>query len=128
MAALAQSPDITLLSALWQDDYYEDMADQCAAISAGAGLTLEIVLGKYGDLVTDDDLAILNLVDPEDIAVASILPPREGPTGEQAAVTDDESKTDPATRESPGAACFYTARVKLGPRTMLASMSGLSES
>jgi hypothetical protein len=100
MAAPTQSPDVTLLSALCQDDYYEDTAGQCAAIYADEALTVEALLGRYEVIVTDDEIPVLNLDDPEDIAVGSILPPSQGPTREQAAVTDDESKTDPATGQA----------------------------
>jgi hypothetical protein len=48
VTAPPQSPDITLLIALCRDDYYEDTAGRCTAISAGEVLMLEAVLEKYG--------------------------------------------------------------------------------
>jgi hypothetical protein len=104
VAAPAQTPDATLLSALCQDDYYE-----CAAIDADEVLTVEAVLGKYEVIVTDDEILVLYLDDPEDIAVGSILPPSKGPTGDQAVVTDDESKAEPATEPATVAAQLVPA-------------------
>jgi hypothetical protein len=39
VAAPAQSPDVTLLTPLCQDDYYEDTAGRCADIYASEVLT-----------------------------------------------------------------------------------------
>src|SRR5262249_16704984 len=73
MAAPAPSSDLALLSVLCQDDYYEDTAGQCTAISAAASATLEEVLDKYAALITEDELAAL-LDDPEEMSVGSIRP------------------------------------------------------
>jgi hypothetical protein len=88
MAAPAPSPDLALLSALCQDDYYEDTAGQCAAISAAASATLEDVLERYAAVITDDELAAL-LDDPEDMSVGSIRPRRESSAADHAVLTDD---------------------------------------
>jgi hypothetical protein len=53
-AAPAQSPDMSLLSALCSDDYYEDTAGDCSTISAGEVFTLEAILKKYGAIITRD--------------------------------------------------------------------------
>jgi hypothetical protein len=95
VAAPAQSPDVTLLTALCQDDYYEDTAGRCAAIYAGEVLTAEAVLEKYEVIVTDEEFVVF-LDDTEDTPVGSILPPGEGPTDQHAVVNDDESKAPPA--------------------------------
>jgi hypothetical protein len=88
MAAPAPSPDLALLSALCQDDYYEDTAGQCTAISAAASATLEEVLEKYAALVTDDELSAL-LDDPEEMSVGSIRPRGESPAADHAVLTED---------------------------------------
>jgi hypothetical protein len=88
MAAPAPSPDLALLSALCQDDYYEDTAGRCAAISAAASATLEEVLEKYAALITEDEVAAL-LDDPEDMSVGSIRPRGESSVVDHAALTDD---------------------------------------
>ena len=54
VASPAQSLDPSLLSALCSDDYYEDTAGQCGAISAGEVLTIETILAKYGVVITGD--------------------------------------------------------------------------
>ena len=95
MAAPALSPDLALLSALCEDDYYEDTAGQCTAISAAASATLEEVLDKYAALITDDELAAL-LDDPEDMSVGSIRPRGESSTDARALATDEELRTLPA--------------------------------
>jgi hypothetical protein len=88
MAAPVPSSDLVLLSALCQDDYYEDTAGQCIAISAAASAALEEVLKQYAAAVTDDELAAL-LDDPEDMSVGSIRPRDDGPAADHAVSTDD---------------------------------------
>jgi len=88
MAAPAPSPDLALLSALCQDDYYEDTAGRCTAISAAASATLEEVLEKYAALITDDELAAL-LDDPEEMSVGSIRPRGESPAPDHVMATED---------------------------------------
>jgi hypothetical protein len=103
MAASAPSPEIALLTALCQDDYYEDTAGRCASIYAGEVLTVEAVLEKYEVIVADDEFVVF-LDDIEDTPVGSILPRNEGPTDEHAVVTDDEFKIQPATEQDTAAA------------------------
>jgi hypothetical protein len=98
MAAPAPSPDATLLTALCQDDYYEDTAGQCASISAGE-LTFEAILELNGVAIVTDDELVVFFDDPEDTPVGSILPRNEAPTDEHAVVTDDESKIQPAIEQ-----------------------------
>jgi hypothetical protein len=111
MAAPAPSPEIALLTALCQDDYYEDTAGRCASIYAGKVLTVEAVLEKYVVIVTDDELVVF-LDDIEDTPVGS-LPRSEGPTDEHAVVTDDEFKIQPATKQDTVAAKLVPAERQL---------------
>jgi hypothetical protein len=103
VAAPAPSPDVALLTALCQDDYYEDTAGRCAWIYASEVLTVEAVLERYEVIVTDDETVVF-LDDTEDTPVGSILPRNESPTDEQAVVTDDKSKAQPATEQDTVAA------------------------
>ena len=48
LAAPAQTLDSSLLSALCNDDYYEDTAGQCGA---GEVLSIEAILEKYSAIV-----------------------------------------------------------------------------
>ena len=99
LAAPAQTPNSSSLTALCQDDYYEDASGQCSAISAGEVLTIEAILERYGAVVItrdgDDEIAGAFLSDPEDIPVGSINPPSEIPAAEHAILTDENSGTDP---------------------------------
>lgn len=69
LAAPAQTLDSSLLSALCNDDYYEDTANQCS-------FTIEAILEKYSTVLpqsTDEGLAAVFLATPEDdMAVGSI--------------------------------------------------------
>src|ERR1700745_511600 len=103
MAASAPSPEIALLTALCQDDYYEDTAGRCAAIYAGEVLTAEAVLKKYEVIVTDDEFLVFH-DESEDTPVGAILPRGEGPTDQHAVVNDDESKAPPANEQDTVAA------------------------
>jgi hypothetical protein len=94
MAAPAPSPDLALLSAVCQDDYYEDTAGQCAAISAAASATLEEVLDKYAALITDDELRAL-LDESDDMSVGSIRPRGESSTDAHAVASDGELRGRP---------------------------------
>jgi hypothetical protein len=76
------------------DDYYEDTAGQCDAISAG-----EIfILTEYGVVITgdtDEDVIVLYLDDDlEDTPVGSILP-----RNEDAVSTDEKSNAEPAKEQ-----------------------------
>jgi hypothetical protein len=131
VASSAQSLDLSLMSALCSDDYYEDTAGQCDAISAGEVLTIEAILARYGVVITgdaDEDVIVLYLDDPEDTPVGSIQPRNEdavatnsAPAKEQETIasgvivleapsaiggeaTDDIEKTGLTTRSIPAAA------------------------
>jgi hypothetical protein len=86
VAAPAQSLDLSLMSALCSDDYYEDAAGQCGVI-----VTIEAILEKYGvDITdTDEDVIVLYLDDLEDMPVGSILP-----RNEDAVSTDEKTNTE----------------------------------
>jgi hypothetical protein len=107
-AAPAQSPGMSLLSALCSDDYYEDTAGDCSTISAGEVFTLEAILEKYGAIITrdtDDEIVVFYLTDPEDIP---IYPRGESPTAENAIETEDESSAETATEQGPIASRVVT--------------------
>ena len=89
VAASAQSLDLSLMSALCSDDYYEDTAGQCGVI-----FTIEAILAKYGVDIeeTDEEVIVLYLDDLEDTPVGSIQPRNED------AASTDENPT-PSTNE-----------------------------
>ena len=92
VASPAQSLDLPLPSAQCTDEYYEDAADQCGAISGGEVLTIEAILAKYGVIITertDDEIIAFNPDDLDDMPVGSIRP-----RNEDAVPTDDNA--DPA--------------------------------
>jgi hypothetical protein len=102
LAAPAQTLDSSLQAALCQDDYFEDTAGECSAISAGEVLTIEAVLVKYGAVVTqgtDDEIAHVFFEDPEETPVGSIDSRSESPTAEHAILTDDGLDAEPALKE-----------------------------
>jgi hypothetical protein len=90
-AAPAQSLDLSLMSALCSDDYYEETAGQCGAI-----FTIEAILAKYGVIITDtdDEVIVLYLDDLEDMPVGSIQP-----RNEDAVPTDEKSNAEPANEQ-----------------------------
>jgi hypothetical protein len=98
VASPAQSLDVSLMSALCSNDYYEDTAGQCGAISAGEVLTIEAILAKYGVVITgdaDEDVIVLYLDDDqEDTPVGSILP-----RNEDAVSTEEKSNAEPTKEE-----------------------------
>ena len=82
LAAPAQTPDSSSLTALCQDDYYEDTSGQCSAIFAGEVLTIEAILERYGAVVARDaneEIAGAFLGDPDEVPVGAINPPSEIP-------------------------------------------------
>jgi hypothetical protein len=93
----AQSLDPSLLSALCSDDYYEDTAGQCGAVSAD-DLTIDMILTKYGVVITGDTdeevIVLYYLDDPEDTPVGSIRP-----RNEDAASTEEKSNAEPAKEQ-----------------------------
>jgi hypothetical protein len=60
VAASAQSPDLSLISALCSGDYYEDTSGQCSVISADGEI---FFLTQYGIVIagdTDEDVIVLS--------------------------------------------------------------------
>jgi hypothetical protein len=104
VASSAQSLDLSSMSALCSDDYYEDMAGQCGPAAPPEALpevlTVEAIIEKFGVIVAcdpSDDSVIALLADPENHpSVGSIHPRRESLTAENAIVTEDETSTDPS--------------------------------
>jgi hypothetical protein len=97
LASPAQSLDLLLMSALCSDDYYEDTAGQCGAISAGEVLTIEAIVAKYGVVITgdtDEEVIVLYLDDLEDTPVGSIEP-----RNEDAISTEEKSNAEPAKEQ-----------------------------
>ena len=81
----AESPDLSLSPPLCSDDYYEDTAGECGAVSAGEVLTIEAILAKYGVIVVDGGVIVLYFDDLDDMPVGSIRP-----RNKDAVPTDDE--------------------------------------
>jgi hypothetical protein len=97
VASPAQSLDLSLMSALCSDDYYEDTAGQCGGVSAGEALTIEAILAKYGVVITgdaDENAIVFLFDDPEDMPVGSIQP-----RNEHAVSTDEKSNADSANEQ-----------------------------
>ncbi len=95
VASSAQSPDLSLAPPLCSDDYYEDTAGQCDAVSTGEVLTIEAILAKYGVIVVDGDVIALYFDDLDDMPVGSIQPRNEdtGPADERFNAEPDEQET-----------------------------------
>ena len=95
-ASSAQSPDLSLSPPLCSDDYYEDTAGQCGAVSAGEVLTIEAILVKYGVIVVDGEIIVLYFDDLDDMPVGSIQP-----RNEDAGPTDEKFNIEPAEQVMP---------------------------
>jgi hypothetical protein len=91
MASSARSPDLSLSPPLCSDDYYEDTAGQCGAVSAGEVLTIEAILAKYGVIVVDGEVIVLYFDELDDMPVGSIQPRNED------AVPTDDPANEPDT-------------------------------
>lgn len=115
VAAPAQSFDLSLMSALCSDDYYEDTAGQCGAIFA-----IEAILANYEVIITDSDDAVivLYLDDLEDMPVGAIQP-----RNEDAVSTDEKSNAEPISEPDtiPSTVITVGPCIELGltTRTML---------
>jgi hypothetical protein len=98
VASPAQSLDLSLVSALCSDDYYEDTTGQCGAVAADEVFPIEMILTKYGIVITgdtDEDVIVLYLDDDlEDTPVGSIQP-----RNEDAVSTDEKSNAEPAKEQ-----------------------------
>ena len=90
-ASSARSPDLSLSPPMCSDDYYEDTAGQCGAVSAGEVLTIEAILAKYGVIVVDDEVIVLYFDELDDMPVGSIQPRNED------AVPTDDPANEPDT-------------------------------
>ena len=92
MGSPAQSLDLPLPSAQCTDDYYEDADGQCDALSAGEVLTIEMILARYGIIITgrtDDEIIAFYLDELDDVPVGSIRP-----RNEDAVPTDDDPSNE----------------------------------
>ena len=89
----AESPDLSLSPPLCSDDYYEDTAGQCGAVSTGEVLTIEAILAKYGIIVVDGEVIVLYFDELDDMPVGSIQPRNEdaGPTDEKFEAAQQET-------------------------------------
>jgi hypothetical protein len=99
LAALAQSPDASLLTALCHDDHFEDTAGQCKALTAKEDFTLEAIVAQYGEVISSDadDESVFYLTDPEEVPLGAIRPwpsaPADSPAGvatNTAILTDED--------------------------------------
>ena len=111
VASPAQLLDVSLLSALCSDDYYEDTAGRCGAVSAGEILTVEAILKMYGVIITrdtDDEGIVFGLDDLEDMPVGSTQP-----RNEDAVLTDDKSNAEPANEQDTVASRIITVQPPL---------------
>ena len=96
VASPAQSLDLPLPSAQCTDEYCEDAADQCGAISGGEVVTIEAILAKYGVIITertDDEIIAYYPDDLDEMPVGSIRPRNEdaGPTDEKFEAAQQET-------------------------------------
>jgi hypothetical protein len=100
LAAPAQSPDAFLLTALCHDDYFEDTAGQCKALTAKEDLTLEAILAQYGEIISSDadDESVFYLTDPEEVPVGAIRPWQSTPS-DNAIAREDDDRTAGLTNE-----------------------------
>ena len=114
VAAPAQSLDLSLMSALCSDDYYEDTAGQCGAIPAAEVFTIEAILAKYAVVITGDsveDVIVLYLDDLDDLddtPVGSIQP-----RNEDAVSTDEKANAEPANEQETIASKVVTVQPPL---------------
>jgi hypothetical protein len=116
LSASAQTLDPSLLTALCHDDYFEDTAHQCDAISAVEILTIEAILEKYGAVITrdaDEEIAGALLADPEDMPVGSLNPPSEIPPAEHAILIYREPTADTAIEQEAVASQIVTPEANL---------------
>ena len=104
VASSAQSPSPPLCS----DDYYEDTAGQCGAVSTGEVLTIEAILAKYGVIVVDGEVIGLYFDDLDDTPVGSIQP-----RNEDAVATDEKANAEPADEQETIASKLVTVQPPL---------------
>ena len=107
-ASSARSPDLSLSPPLCSDDYYEDTAGECGAVSAGEVLTIEAILAKYGVIVVDGEVIVLYFDDLDDTPVGSIQP-----RNEDAVATDEKANAEPADEQETIASKLVTVQPPL---------------
>src|SRR5262245_56970957 len=114
VAVPAQSLDLSLMSALCSDDYYEDTTGQCGAISAAEVFTIEAILAKYAVVIAGDsveDVIVLYLGDLDDLddtPVGSIQP-----RNEDAVSTDEKADAEPTNEQETIASKVVTVQPPL---------------
>jgi hypothetical protein len=88
-----------LLTALCNEDYFEDTAGQCKSLTAKEDLTFEAILTQYGEIISSDahDESVFYLTDPEEVPLGAIRPwpsaPADSPAGvatNTAILTDED--------------------------------------
>src|SRR5215475_12061054 len=111
LAAPAQTPDASLLTALCHDDYFEDTAGECESLVAGEDLTMEAILARYGEIISSDadDESVFYLTDPEEVPVGAIRPRQVTLSDTAIARADDERTADLTNAESAVAAHIVTS-------------------
>jgi hypothetical protein len=83
----------SLLTALCNDDYFEDTAGHCQSIAPGEDLTMEAILAHYGEIISSDadDESVFYLPDTEDVPVGAIRP--QVTPSDNTIVRDDDDRT-----------------------------------
>jgi hypothetical protein len=110
LATPAQSPDTLLLTALCDDDYFEDAAGQCKSLTAKEDLTIEAILAQHGEIISSDadDESVFYLTNPEEVPVGAIRPRQATPSDNAIAREDDERTGDLTNNENTVAAQIIT--------------------
>jgi hypothetical protein len=110
LAAPAQTPDASLLTALCHDDYFEDTAGECESLVAGEDLTMEAILARYGEIISSDadDESVFYLTDPEEVPVGAIRPWQVTPSDNAITRSDDDWTADLMNEENTVAAQIIT--------------------
>ena len=110
LAALAQSPDASLLTTLCHDDHFEDTAGQCKALTAKEDFGLEAIVAQYGEVISSDadDESVFYLTDPEEVPLGAIRPWPSAPADSAIAREDDDRTADLTNEENTFAAQIIT--------------------
>jgi hypothetical protein len=109
LAAPAQTPDASLLTALCHDDYFEDTAGECESLVAGEDLTMEAILARCEIISSDaDDESVFYLTDPEEVPVGAIRPSQVTPSDNAITRDDDDRTADLNNMENTVAAQIIT--------------------
>ena len=104
----AQSPDTLLLTALCNEDYFEDTAGQCKSLTAKEDLTFEAILTQYGEIISSDahDESVFYLT--EEVPVGAIRPQQSAPSDNAIVRQDDDRTADIPNEENTVAAQIVT--------------------